>query len=62
MKCRLQHLRHYSATMMIQNELLREEADLLQGKIGKTVFMQHYFSPNIENLKNRTKKMIQKNL
>ena len=60
MKCRLQHLRHYSATMMIQNGLLREEADLLQGRIGKTVFTQHYFSPNIENLKNRSLKIIQK--
>lgn len=62
MKCRLQHLRHYSATMMIQNGLLREEADLLQGRIGKTAFMQNYFSPNIENLKNHAKKMIQKTL
>ncbi len=59
MKCRLQHLRHYSATLMIQNGLLREEVDLLQGRIGKTVFMQHYFSPNIENLKNRSLEMIQ---
>jgi len=39
---------------MIQNGLLREEADLLQGRIGKTVFMQKYFSPNITDLKKRS--------
>jgi intergrase/recombinase len=59
MKCRLQHLRHYCATNLIQNGLLREEADLLQGRIGRSVFMQHYFSPSIEDLKNRTLKLAQ---
>jgi len=42
------------------NGLLREEADLLQGRIGKTVFMHHYFNPNIENLKTKTLRVIQK--
>jgi len=50
---RLNELRDYYATFMVQNGLIREEVDLLQGRVGKSMFMQHYFSPNIENLRDR---------
>jgi len=50
---RLNELRDYYATFMVHNGLIREEVDLLQGRVGKSMFMQHYFSPNIEDLRNR---------
>ena len=50
---RLKELRDYYATFMVHNGLIREEVDLLQGRVGKSMFMQHYFSPNIEDLRDR---------
>jgi hypothetical protein len=39
---------------MLNHGLLREEIDLIQGRIGKSLFIKHYFSPAINDLKNRT--------
>ncbi len=50
---RLKELRDYFATFMVHNGLIREEVDLLQGRVGKSIFMQHYFSPNMEDLRDR---------
>ena len=50
---RLNELRDYYATFMVQNGVIREEVDLLHGRVGKSMFMQHYFSPNIEDLRDR---------
>jgi intergrase/recombinase len=50
---RLKELRDHYATFMVHNGLMREEVDLLQGRVGKSIFMQHYFSPNIEDLRDR---------
>jgi len=50
---RLNELRDYYATFMVHNGLIREEVDLLQGRVGKSIFMQHYFSPNIEHLRDK---------
>lgn len=47
MKVRLYELRGYYGTFMVHNGLIREEVDLLQGRVGKFIFMRHYFSPNI---------------
>ncbi|MFB0514724.1 MAG: integrase [Candidatus Bathyarchaeia archaeon] len=55
---RLKDLRDYFATTMLNHELLREEIDLLQGRIGKSLFMKHYFSPAIEKLRNKTLKAV----
>ena len=38
-----QGLRDYFATFMVHHELLQQEVDLLQGRIGRTLFMKHYF-------------------
>jgi intergrase/recombinase len=51
--CKLKELRHYQATFMAKHGLLREEADLLQGRISQSVFMRHYVSPSITELKDR---------
>jgi len=50
---RLNELRDYYATAMVHNGLIREEVDLLQGRVGRSIFMQHYFSPNTEDLRDR---------
>jgi hypothetical protein len=39
---------------MLNHGLLKEEIDLIQGRIGKSLFMKHYFSPEINDLKERT--------
>jgi intergrase/recombinase len=52
-------LREYFATYMLNHGLLREEIDLIQGRIGKSLFMKHYFSPAIKDLKNRTLNAVQ---
>ena len=53
MNVRLKELRDYFATFMVHNGLIREEVDLLQGRVGKSIFMQHYFSLNIADLRDR---------
>jgi len=44
---------------MLNHGLLKEEIDLIQGRIGKSLFMKHYFSPAIKDLKNRTLNAVQ---
>jgi hypothetical protein len=51
---RLNELRDHYATFMVQHGLIREEVDLLQGRIGKTIFMRNYFSPSLQDLGQRT--------
>ena len=56
---RIKDLRDYFATYMLNHGLLKEEIDLIQGRIGKSLFMKHYFSPSIKDLKNRTLNAVQ---
>jgi intergrase/recombinase len=58
--CRLQDLRHHHATFMVKHGLLREEADLLQGRVSRSIFMRHYFSPSIQELAHRVMKSVQR--
>jgi len=53
---RLNELRDQYATFMVHNGLIKEEVDLLQGRVGKSIFMRHYFSPAIKELKDRVLK------
>jgi len=50
---RLNELRDFFATFMVSHGIIREEADILQGRIGKSLFMKHYFSPAIKDLRDR---------
>jgi len=56
---RLNELRDYYGTFMVHNGLIREEVDILQGRVGKSIFMRHYFSPNIKDLRDRTLKAVE---
>ena len=58
MKSRLNELRDYFATYMVHHGVIREEVDLLQGRVGRSIFMRHYFSPTVRDLKNRVLKAI----
>ena len=52
-KMRLNELRDYWGTFMVNNGLIREEVDLLQGRISKSIFVRNYWSPAIKELRNR---------
>ncbi len=54
MNLRLDELRDYFGTFMVQHGLIREEVDLLQGRIGESIFTRHYFSPSFKELQTRT--------
>jgi intergrase/recombinase len=55
-------IRDYYATFMIQHGLLQQEVDVLQGRIGRSMFMKHYFSPDLKDLENRTLNAVQQML
>jgi len=57
-RLRMNALRDYHATFMVRHGLIREEVDLLQGRIGKSVFVRHYFSPAIQELRGRVFKAL----
>ena len=50
---RIQDLRDYWGTFMLRHGLIKEEVDLLQGRISKSIFVRHYWSPAIQNLRTR---------
>jgi hypothetical protein len=44
---------------MIRHGLVAQEADLLCGRIPPSIFVRHYFSPAIKELKERTLKALE---
>jgi len=58
LKCRFLELRDYYATFMVRHELIKEEVDLLQGRIPPSIFLRHYWSPSFKELRDRTLKAI----
>jgi len=55
---RLNELRDYYGTFTVRHGLIKEEVDLLQGRIGMSVFVRHYWSPAIKELKQRVFKAL----
>ncbi|MEM4229942.1 MAG: integrase [Thermoproteota archaeon] len=47
------------ATYTATHGLTMQEADLLQGRVGKSVFMRHYFTPSIKELGERTLRIVE---
>jgi intergrase/recombinase len=47
---RIKPLRFYYATEMRKLGLLSEQIDLIEGRIGKTIFLMHYFKENPKKL------------
>jgi len=54
LKCRLNELRDYFGSYMVRHGLIREEVDLLQGRIPPSIFIRHYWSPSFKELRDRT--------
>jgi intergrase/recombinase len=46
LRLRIKELRSFYATNMRELGLLSEQIDLAQGRIGKNIFLQHYFKQN----------------
>ncbi len=57
-RCRINELRDYYGTFMVRHGLIREEVDLLQGRIPPSIFIRHYWSPSFKELRDRTLKAI----
>ena len=53
MKTRISELRDYFGTYLLKHGILREEIDLLQGRVPTSVFIRYYWSPNFKDLKSR---------
>lgn len=53
-KLRINELRDYFATFTVRHGLIKEEVDILQGRIGNSIFMRNYFSPGLKELRDRT--------
>jgi hypothetical protein len=54
MRCRINELRDAYGTFMVRNGLIKEEVDLLQGRIPPSIFIRHYWSPSFKELRDRT--------
>ena len=39
---------------MVRHGLIKEEVDLLQGRIPPSIFIRHYWSPSFNELRERT--------
>ena len=55
---RIKQLRSYFATKMREMGLLSEQIDLVQGRVGKSIFLQHYFKQDAKILGRTILKLI----
>jgi hypothetical protein len=56
LKLRINELRDYYGSFMVRHNLIKEEVDLLQGRIPPSIFVRHYWSPSFKELRDRTLK------
>jgi intergrase/recombinase len=59
LESRFKELRQQYATFMVRHDLIREEVDLLQGRVPKSIFIRHYWTPNFKELRDRTLKAVE---
>ena len=52
-KCRLNELRDYYGTFLLHHGILEQEVNLLQGRIPPSIFIKHYWSPKLSELRDR---------
>jgi len=58
MKLRINELRDFFGTFMLQHGLLEQEVNLLQGRIPASIFVKHYWSPKLSELRDRVFKAL----
>jgi intergrase/recombinase len=56
---RISELRDYYSTSLLRNGILQQEIDLLQGRIPVSIFVRHYWSPRLSELRDRVFKAVQ---
>jgi intergrase/recombinase len=57
-KVRINELRDFYGTFMLQHGLLEQEVNLLQGRIPTSIFVKHYWSPRLSDLRDRVFKAL----
>ena len=57
-RMRVDELRDHWGTFLLDHGVKREEVDLLQGRVGKSIFVRHYWSPAITELRDRVFKAL----
>jgi intergrase/recombinase len=58
LKLRINELRDYFGSFMVKHGLIREEVDLLQGRIPPSLFVRSYWSPSFRDIKDRVFKAL----
>jgi intergrase/recombinase len=54
LRVKIDKLRDFFGSFMVRHGLIREEVDLLQGRIPPSIFIRHYWSPSFKELRDRT--------
>jgi hypothetical protein len=57
-KTRINELRDFYGTFMLHHGLLEQEVNLLQGRIPPSIFVKHYWSPKLSELRDRVFKAL----
>jgi intergrase/recombinase len=52
-KIRINELRDYFGTFLLQHGILEAEINLCQGRIPPSIFIKHYWSPKLSELRDR---------
>ncbi len=55
----MKYCRKIFATWLRQHGIEREDIDLLQGRVGQSIFVQHYYSPDVTALISKVKPILQ---
>jgi len=58
LKLRINELRDFYGSFMVRHNLIKEEVDLLQGRIPPSIFLRHYWSPSFKELRDRVMKAL----
>jgi len=53
LRCEINKLRDFYGTYLLKHGILEQEINLLQGRIPKSIFIKHYWSPNLKDLRTR---------
>jgi len=59
MKCRINELRDFYGTFLLQHGILEAEINLCQGRIPPSIFIKHYWSPKLSELRDRIFKALE---
>ena len=59
MKVRINELRDFFGTYLLHHGMLEQEVNLLQGRIPVSVFVRHYWSPKLAELRDRIFKALE---